>query len=46
VDARGLLQLVDDRSPVGQAHKCETVDSIAKKVNILRQGGNINSLGQ
>ncbi len=46
VDARGLLQPVDDGSLVGQAHKGETVDSIAKKVNILRQGGNVNSQGQ
>jgi hypothetical protein len=39
VDARGLLQPVDDGSPVGQAHKGETVDSLAKKVNIQRLGG-------
>ncbi len=46
VDARGLLQPVDEGSPVGQAHKGETVDSIAKKVNLLRQDGNVNSQGQ
>jgi len=46
VDARGLLQPVDDGSPVGQANKGETVDSLAKKVNIQRQGGNLGGQGQ
>ena len=36
VDARGLLQPVDEGSPVGQAHKGETVESLAKKVNLQR----------
>jgi hypothetical protein len=39
LDARRTLQPVDEGSPVGAAHKGETLDSLATKVNSLRPRG-------
>jgi hypothetical protein len=39
LDAHRTLQPVDEGSPVGAAHKGETLDTLAKKVNSLRLHG-------